>query len=392
MDGRSCDSLHIVVWGTYDIGKPRTRILLQGLEQNGVEVTCCHKDVWGGIEDKSGIAGWGKRAVLALRWLAGYPGLVARYLRLARHDIVLIGYMGYLDVLVLWPFARLRGVPVVWDAFLSLYNTVVEDRKLIGRRNPLAYWLFAWEWLACRAATLVVLDTEAHARYFRRCFGLRQEHTAAVMVGAETQLFHPDPDGSQAPERSTAGASILFYGQFIPLHGIETIIRAAGRLEGHPFEWRLVGRGQEAGRIREMLERHSLEKLSWTPWVAYEELPGWIHNADICLGIFGATAKADMVIPNKVFQILAMGKPLITRDSAAIRELLDPAAPGVYLVPAADPDALAEAVLRCHREYDPASAAPARRRLCARIEPLAIGRRFLELAYPLAAPRAGARL
>ena len=69
-----------------------------------------------------------------------------------------------------------------------------------------------------------------------------------------------------------------------------------------------------------------------------------IQQADICLGIFGDSEKASRVIPNKVFQILHSGKPLITRDSPAIRELLNPDMTGVYLVPAASPKALADAI------------------------------------------------
>ena len=123
--------MRIVVWGTYDLGKPRVRILLRGLRENGVEVLDCHTQVWNGVDDKSQVNGiWAKLKIL-LRWLGSYPGLIWRYLRLPRHDAVLLGYLGHLDVLALWPFAKLRGVPLVWDAFLSLYDTVVDDRKLV---------------------------------------------------------------------------------------------------------------------------------------------------------------------------------------------------------------------------------------------------------------------
>ena len=36
--------------------------------------------------------------------------------------------MGHLDIIIIRLFARLRGAPVIWDAFLSLYDTVVHDR------------------------------------------------------------------------------------------------------------------------------------------------------------------------------------------------------------------------------------------------------------------------
>src|SRR6185369_6920463 len=107
-----------------------------------------------------------------------------------------------------------------------------------------------------------------------------------------------------------------------------------------------------------------------------------IRAADVCLGIFGASAKAGNVIPNKVFQIVSCGKPVITRDSPAIRELLPENDPGVYLIPPADADALLAALLRFRSERSsltPPLHAAARQR----ITPQAVGRELMEI---LAAP------
>lgn len=103
-------SLRMVLWGTYDLGKPLNRILLRGLEENGAEVIQCHRDVWAGVEDKSQVRGLGRRLRLIAKWLISYPGLILRYERLPRHDVVFIGYLGTLDVLVLWPFADCGGL------------------------------------------------------------------------------------------------------------------------------------------------------------------------------------------------------------------------------------------------------------------------------------------
>jgi glycosyltransferase involved in cell wall biosynthesis len=87
----------------------------------------------------------------------------------------------------------------------------------------------------------------------------------------------------------------------------------------------------------------------WTRWVEYERLPALYRSAGCALGIFGLSDKAARVIPNKAFQALATGAPLVTRDSPAARELLEDGRDAL-LVPPGDPDALAEAVRRLARD------------------------------------------
>jgi glycosyltransferase involved in cell wall biosynthesis len=259
----------------------------------------------------------------------------------------------------------------VFDLFISTYDTLVFDRKLISAGSLAASLVWWLERLAIRSADLVLLDTETHARRVERLFGLPSGSCDAVLVGAETEHFHPT-----AALENTGPLRVLFYGQLIPLHGIETIIAAARLMRDEPVEWTVIGRGQEAPRIRRMLAEVPLPKLRWIEWVQYHDLRNRIAEADLTLGIFGTSEKAACVIPNKVFQALAMGRPLVTRDSTAIRELLAHRPPCVTLVPAADPDALAAAIrahesnprpLRCHAA------------LTDRIDAPAIGRSFADL-------------
>jgi len=370
--------MRVVYWGTYDTGKPRNRIMIRGLKENGVEVIECHAEVWKGIEDKSQVSGWPNRLRLLVRWLLSYPVLIWRYLRLPKHDVVVIGYMGHLDVLVLWLFAKLRRVPIIWDVFLSLYNTAVEDRNIVAPNLPLARFLFAWEWTACRAVDILVLDTQAHADYFTQRFKVPPHCTMVVFVGAETTAFplRPKTTRMKAPNEPL---TVLFYGQFIPLHGIETIIRAAQQAENEAIQWILIGRGQMELKIRNMLQAHPLPKLKWIPWVPYEELVQWIHRADICLGIFGNSDKAARVIPNKIFQILSSGKPLITRDSPAIREILSPETSGIFLIPATDANALVEAIHHFADQRHLLANQPLYPDIRQCIQPAAIGRDFIKV-------------
>jgi glycosyltransferase involved in cell wall biosynthesis len=334
--------MRVLHWGTFDLGKPRTRILRAGIIASGALLHDCHSPIWAGLEDKTQDMGRLFRLGMLVRWVASYPVLIWRFLRAPRPDIVLTSFPGVLDTIVLAPFARLRGVPIAWDLFISAYDTLVYDRCLVRPgtlRAHLLRWVEAW---AIRCADLVFLDTEAHARRVESLFGLPPQFCGAVRVGVEVEHFR---SSTSRPARQSADSlEVLFYGQFIPLHGIETIVAAARLMRQDPVNWTLIGRGQDAPRIRSMLDELPLAKLRWIDWIEYTELGNWIANADLCLGVFGTSGKADSVIPNKVFQVIAAGRPLVTRDSPAIRELLQHAPPCVYLIPAADPEALASVV------------------------------------------------
>src|SRR3546814_3316686 len=89
---------------------------------------------------------------------------------------------------------------------------------------------------------------------------------------------------------------VLFYGQFIPLHGVDTVIRAARLLRNEPVEWQIIGQGQVAPCIRAMLAEEPLPKLHWLEWVEYRQLKQFIAEAELCLGIFGTSEKAASVI------------------------------------------------------------------------------------------------
>jgi glycosyltransferase involved in cell wall biosynthesis len=188
--------------------------------------------------------------------------------------MVLVSFPGVLDTIVLAPFARLRRVPVVWDMFMSVYDTLAFDRELVPPRSLLGRLLRRLEEFAIRRADLVFLDTEAHARRIESLFELPPRSCKAVWVGAEMEHFGSDKE----PVIRQAGEmlQVLFYGQFIPLHGIETIVEAARLMRDEPVMWTLVGRGQEAQKIGRILRDVSLPKLKWVEWVDYSELREWI--------------------------------------------------------------------------------------------------------------------
>lgn len=337
-----------LVWGTFDTGKPRVRVLIEALRLDDPAVPICHRNPWQGIEDKTQISGLGAKLAVLARWLLAYPALIWAYLRAPAHDVVVVPYPGNLDVLVLWPFARLRGARICWDMFLSLYDTAVIDRALL-REGGLPARILRWfERLSTRAADLVLLDTQAHAAHVAGLYDLPRERIGAFWVGAE-----PDTFRRAAAPPQVDPLRVLFYGQFIPLHGLDTIVAAIARIEADPaappMNFTIVGTGQERPRIDQLIEERGLRRIERIEWVDYAALPALIEQSAICLGVFAPGGKAARVIPNKVFQILAVGRPLVTMDSPAIREIAAPG-PAVRLVPPGDAESLAQALMALGRD------------------------------------------
>jgi glycosyltransferase involved in cell wall biosynthesis len=120
---------------------------------------------------------------------------------------------------------------------------------------------------------------------------------------------------------------VLFYGQFVPLQGTLVLLDAIKLWEDSQYcrvDWVIIGRGQESSEFDRRLKQHNVPAIKRIEWVEYEELPAYIAAADVCLGIFGASQKALSVIPNKVYQILAVGRPLLTARTPGIQSLLNP--------------------------------------------------------------------
>jgi glycosyltransferase involved in cell wall biosynthesis len=192
---------------------------------------------------------------------------------------------------------------------------------------------------AFRRPDIVVADTAANAAFYAEALGVEPSRLRVCFVGAEDRLFRPAP-----ATRSAFHA--IFVGKLIPLHGVETIVEAARLLPEVPF--RIVGSGQLSDLLRNVPAN-----VTRVPWIEYERLPRAIGHAGCALGVFGTSDKAARVIPNKAFQALACGTPLVTADTPAARELLTHGIDAL-LVPPGDAEALAAAIR--HLAEDPGRA------------------------------------
>lgn len=348
--------MRVCLFGTFDRDYVRNLTLARGLESQGVQVDFCQTAFWPSTQERVAAArrGWRNIAWLG-RLLQAHWRLVRQHARLPRYDLLLVGYPGYLDAPLARLLSWLRRRPMVYDAYISLHETVVEDRALVSPRSPLAWLLQALDWLAMRLADRVLVDTPANAEHYRRRFGVPAERLLAVPVGADEAVYYPRPavgDGSVL--------RVLYFGQFVPLHGVEVILKAAHLLREWPaIRFTLIGDGQTYEAMRTLATDLGLNNVTWGPrWLEPPALANEIAQADVCLGVFGNSDKAHRVIPTKAYIALAMGKPLVTMASPAACQVFTPGQTTLFCRPA-DPASLAETLLSLWR--DP----PLRERLAA---------------------------
>jgi glycosyltransferase involved in cell wall biosynthesis len=327
--------------GTYERDYPRNRLIVQAARDLGVRVEECHVPVFERTRDKSGAPAM-VLLTLSLRLTMAYLRLIPDVgLRMLRCDTLMIGYIGQLDVLVLGTLARMMRRKVVFNPLVSLTDTLVEDRRRFSETGAAGRFIRWIDRAAFGRADLVLVDTEENAAFFSDSFGIDRQRIGVVQVGAPAELFYP----VGPPNERGSVLDVLFVGKFIPLHGVETILRAAALLqERHaPVRIEMIGRGQDYKPSRELAERLSLANVTWRDWIPFERLGDRIREADVALGIFDDGAKAARVVPNKVHQALACGTALVTCGSPAIDRFLTHRE-SAMLVPPSDPHALADVI------------------------------------------------
>lgn len=330
----------VIMAGTFDPAFARVRKLRRLLELRGHEVVTCQVDLWGGqlyqIPNQ-------RKLVVFVRALAAYPRLVWRFMRLPRGDIVLVTYPGWFDMIVLSVFARLRRTPIVFDPFISLHDTVVSDRRLASPTSVIGRLCRHVDRFSLRNARRVLADTPSHADFFADLAGIPRANVGVVWLGAQDDVFAPQPN--VVPEERL----IVFHGTFIALQGVDTIIRAAKQLEADGIDFRIIGSGQDQHKVDQLIAELQPANVVLTGLLPLAEVPAQIASATVCLGIFGTSDKARRVVPNKLYECIAVGRPVVTADTEGARAAFTDRE--IALV-AADPDALAREIRRLVEDSD----------------------------------------
>lgn len=252
------------------------------------------------------------------------------------HDLIFIGFHGHILIF----FARLfSSKPIVFDAFSSIYDTYCFDRKMFSPGSIFGKLFFWIDQYSCKLASIVCLDTNSHAQYYHNTFNIPEEKIHVFPVGCDETIFYPRIDAVEEPV-------VLYFGNFLPLQGMDVIIKAAKTLDGKSsIKFLFIGNGIEYSRIVSKAQKWGINNVEFLPPIAMNKMPEYISRSMICLGgHFGTSDKANRVIAGKTYLCMAMAKPIIVGENPANREFLTHGY-DAWFIPHNNPDALANAIL-----------------------------------------------
>lgn len=333
--------LRVCYFGTYRSEYSRNKIMIEGLRRNQVSVLECHKKLWHGIEDRvqTTSGGW-LHPKFWLRVITVYIRLLQKYRSIGDYDVLIVGYPGQFDVFLARLLSWLRRKPLVWDVFMSIYLIAIE-RGLDQRSQITVNLIHKVEGIALKLPDLLIQDSSDYVDWYTQHYTISRDRFRLVPTGVNDDIFHPLTDESQAND----SFRVIYYGTFIPNHGIEYIIDAARILANEEnIQFELVGDGPEKSKALEFVEIYNLKHITFIEWLDPVKLIHRISKCAVCLGSFGDTPQALMTVHNKVYQGMAMQRAVITGDSPAIRESFKHGQ-NIYIVNRKNPKALANGIL-----------------------------------------------
>jgi glycosyltransferase involved in cell wall biosynthesis len=243
--------------------------------------------------------------------------------------------------LTAWAIARLKRVPFLfevrdlWPAFAIGVGVL---------RQPLLIMASEWlERLLYQHADLLLVNSPGFIDHVRQR-GARQ--IELLPNGADPAMFDPSATGEEFRKAHNLGGRfvVLYAGAHGMSNDLSIVLQAAALLpKDSPVAIVLLGDGKEKPALLAQASEMGLDNVHFIPPVAKQEMAQALAAADACLAILKPIELYQTVYPNKVFDYMAAGRPVLLAIDGVIREVVESAGAGIF-VPPGNPQALAQAM------------------------------------------------
>ncbi len=249
--------------------------------------------------------------------------------------------------LTAWALARIHRAAFVfevrdlWPAF-AVQMGVLHNRLLIWASERLERFLY-------RHADRLLVNSPGFIGHLQRR-GARQ--VDLIPNGADPRMFDPSLDGAEFRQAHNLGDRfvVLYAGAHGLANDLGVVLQAAGLLRNQAeILIVLLGDGKEKENLVRQAEALDMANVQFIPSIPKKEMAQALAAADACLAILQPIPLFATVYPNKVFDYMAAGRPVILAIDGVIRQVVEQAQAGLS-IPAGDAQALAQAIRKLAQE------------------------------------------
>lgn len=276
-------------------------------------------------------------------------------LRAGPTDIVMGTTPPIFQAVSAWIVAALRNRPLLLEV-RDLWPEFAIGMGVL--RNPLLIWLSRrLENFLYRRASHILVNSPAYRDYVITK-GVPRNKVTLICNGVNPDMFDPDARGESVRRKwNSQGSFVATYaGALGAANDIATLLRAADRLRDHQeIRFILVGDGKEKQNLEAQARKMELPNVIFAGAHSKSEMPGILAASDVCVAILQNIPMFKTTYPNKVFDYMAAGRPIVLAIDGVIRDVIEKSGGGIF-VPPGDDETLAHSILQLSIDRDKAAA------------------------------------
>ncbi len=239
--------------------------------------------------------------------------------------------------------ARTKRLPWVLE-IRDLWPESIVSVGAIRQHSVIQFLELLEKFLYLKADHVVSLTHAFKSHIMKK--GVRVEHISVITNGADLNTYAPLPKYNGISEEY--GLSDRFVVSYIGTHGmahsLETVLLAAKKLKNKKkILFLLVGDGARREGLLAEKKRLGLDNVLMLPQQPKEKMPQFLAASDVCMVLLKKDGLFKTVIPSKMFEAMAMERPVILGVDGESRQIMTEAQCGVYVEPE-NHDQLASAV------------------------------------------------
>lgn len=334
----------VCFFGTYDKNFTSNKIVNKGLVQAGVEVVAVNAHTPVTKLNSEGDASAFQFLFRVLRKYRIFVEIIKNIKGIRKSDIIYVGYPGHVDVVFAYILAKIFNKKLTFNPLIILYTGLTEEQAIVGKNSLRGRIVKLGETLIYKMCDLVLADTPFQKEHINNEFGISKDKIEVLPIGADNEVY------KYAPKSKNDGFfNVVYYGLYSPAHGVRYLVEAANILKSNKkIRFLMVGDGNTYAKDFALAQKYGLKNMIFYKDMTEIDAFETLSTGDVFLGFLEKHPVVKRVVPNKVYQGLALGKAVLTADTPALKGVLEDKEE-VFLCQPASPESVAHSILELYK-------------------------------------------